>query len=269
MEIIKVIILGIVQGLTEFLPVSSSGHLVLAAEFLNFHEEGVAFEVFVHLGTLLSVLVVFRKKIIQMLIAPYQIWVKENKNEDYVEASKWTLFIFIGTIPAAVIGLIFKDEIEGIFSSFELVLAMLFVTGTMMIGSRFIQNQNKDVTGIKSVFIGFAQAFAILPGISRSGSTIVTGMLLGIDRSKAAEFSFLLSVPVILGATILKIKDLLDSQISSNEIAMLLIGMVSAFVSGYLAIIWLLDIVKKGKLEWFGLYCYLAVLLSGTWYFLK
>ncbi len=269
MEIIKVIILGIVQGLTEFLPVSSSGHLVLASEFLNFHEEGVAFEVFVHLGTLFSVLVVFRKKIIQMLVAPYQIWVKKNNSQDYVEASKWSLFIILGTIPAAVIGLIFKDEIEGIFSSFELVLVMLFVTGTMMIGSRFIQNLNKDLTGIKSIFIGLAQAFAILPGISRSGSTIVTGMLLGIDRSKAAEFSFLLSIPVILGATVLKTKDLFDSQISSNELTMLLIGTVSAFISGYLAIIWLLDIVKKGKLEWFGLYCYLAVLLSATWYFLK
>ena len=267
-DVIKVIILGIVQGFTEFLPVSSSGHLVLAAEFLNFQEEGVAFEVFVHLGTLFSVLVVFRVKIYQMLFAPFKIILKRNRSEDVLEAFRWVIYIIIGTIPAALIGLIFKDQIESIFSSFLLVLAMLLVTGTMMISSRYINNQNERFSVMKSLIIGVAQAFAILPGISRSGSTIVTGMLLKIDRSKAAEFSFLLSIPVILGATILKIKDLAGSPITTNEIILLIIGTVSAFISGYLAIIWLLDIVKKGKLEWFGLYCYGIVLLSGVWYML-
>jgi undecaprenyl-diphosphatase len=268
-DIIKAIILGVVQGLTEFLPVSSSGHLVLAAEFLNFQEEGVAFEVFVHLGTLLSVLLVFRKKIFQMIIAPYQVWVKKNSDEDKIESSKWALYIIIGTLPAALIGLAFKDQIEEIFSNFLLVLAMLLVTGTMMIISRFITNANKELNIFKGILIGFAQAFAILPGISRSGSTIVTGMLLGIDRSRAAEFSFLLSVPVILGATILKISDLFENQIAANEILLLGMGTLSAFISGYYAIIWLLDLVKKGKLEWFGIYCYLIVIISGLWYFLK
>jgi len=268
-DVIKAIILGIVQGLTEFLPVSSSGHLVLAAEFLNFHEEGVMFEVFVHLGTLFSVLVVFRVKIFQMLISPYQIWVKKSKNKDYIDASKWALYIIVGTFPAALIGLVFKDQIEDLFSSFLLVLVMLFITGTIMISSRYIHNDYKEMNIFKSILIGLAQAFAILPGISRSGSTIVTGMMLGIDRSRAAEFSFLLSIPVILGATILKINDLLGSQITSHEIIMLSFGTFSAFISGYFAIILLLDIVKRGKLEWFGLYCYSVVLLSGAWYFLK
>jgi undecaprenyl-diphosphatase len=268
-DILKSIILGLVQGLTEFLPVSSSGHLVLAAEFLNFHDEGVAFEVFVHLGTLFSVLVVFRKKILQMIISPYEVWVNKSQDEDKIESSKWALYIIIGTLPAGLIGLAFKDQIEGIFSNFLLVLAMLLVTGTMMIISRYIANENKEMNIFKSILIGFAQAFAILPGISRSGSTIVTGMLLGIDRSRAAEFSFLLSIPVIVGATVLKISDLLESQISSNEIILLAVGTVSAFISGYFAIIWLLDIVKRGKLEWFGIYCYLIVIISSVWYFLK
>ena len=269
MDIIKAVILGIVQGLTEFLPVSSSGHLVLAAEFLNFQEEGVAFEVFVHLGTLFSVLVAFRKKILQMIVSPYKVWIKRSKEQDDLDSVKWALYIIIGTFPAALIGLVFKDQIEIIFSNFILVLAMLIVTGTMMISSRYVTNRDKDVTITKSILIGFAQAFAILPGISRSGSTILTGMVLGIDRSKAAEFSFLLSIPVIIGATVLKTRDLLESHISSGEILLLAAGTISAFISGYYAIIWLLDIVRKGRLEWFGVYCYTIVIISCIWYFLN
>ena len=255
MEIIKVILLGIVQGLTEFLPVSSSGHLVLAAEFLNYHDEGVAFEVFVHLGTLLSVLVVFRQRILTMLMAPYLVWVKKHNDAEYKEGANWVIYIIVGTIPAAVIGLVFKDQIEMIFSNVLLVILMLFVTGSLMITARYISNKDFPLTTLKSFLIGIAQAFAILPGISRSGSTIVTGMILGIDRSKAAEFSFLLSLPAILGATVLKTKDLIDSSITSDQLLLLLTGTVAAFISGYFAIIWLLDIVKKGKLEWFGIYC--------------
>jgi undecaprenyl-diphosphatase len=267
-DIIKAIILGIVQGFTEFLPVSSSGHLVLAAEFMQFREEGVAFEVFVHLGTLFSVLVVFRKTIIKMLLSPYLVWLKKSDNSDDVTAAKWAGFIIIGTIPAALIGLIFKEEIEQIFSSFVLVLAMLLVTGTLMFLSKYIANQNKEISVIKSFLIGCAQAFAILPGISRSGSTIVTGMLLGIDRSRAAEFSFLLSIPVILGATVLKINDLLATTLTSDQVIILLFGTISAFLSGYLAIVWLLDLVRKGKLEWFGFYCFVIVAVSAVWYYI-
>jgi undecaprenyl-diphosphatase len=269
LEIVKVILLGIIQGLTEFLPVSSSGHLVLAAEFLNYHDEGVAFEVFVHLGTLFSVLVVFRKKIINMIIAPYQVWIKQSENPEYREAANWVIYIIVGTIPAALIGLIFKDQIEAIFSSVLLVILMLFVTGTLMISARYIKSMDIKLNINRSFLIGIAQAFAILPGISRSGSTIVTGMFLGVDRSKAAEFSFLLSIPAILGATVIKTKDLIESSITAEEMILLLLGTITAFISGYFAIIWLLDIVKKGKLEWFGFYCYAVVVFTTIWYFLK
>lgn len=267
MDFIKVIILGIVQGLTEFLPVSSSGHLVLAAELLQFHEEGVAFEVFVHLGTLFSVLLVFRRDIFKMITAPYHVWLKGRRDEELVRHSRWDIYIIIGTVPAAVIGLFFKSEIEAIFSNVLLVIIMLFVTGTLMILSRFIASMTGDVSGPKSFIIGCAQALAILPGISRSGFTIVTGMALGVDRSEAARFSFILSIPAILGATVLKVKDLLESQLPASEILYLVLGALVAFVSGYLAIIWLLDIVRKGRLEWFGYYCYLVVLIMSIWYF--
>jgi undecaprenyl-diphosphatase len=266
-DIISVIILGLVQGFTEFLPISSSGHLVLASEILNFHEEGVAFEVFVHLGTLFSVLLAFRQDIFKMITAPYQVWIKGSSDESLVRHARWDIYVIIGTIPAALIGLMFKSEIEAVFSNVILVIVMLFVTGTFMILSRFVKNARGDVSYLRSFLIGCAQALAILPGISRSGSTIVTGMILGVDRSEAARFSFILSIPAILGATVLKTKDLLESQLLAAEWFYLVVGAFVAFISGYLAIIWLLDIVRKGKLEWFGYYCYLVVLVMSIWYF--
>jgi undecaprenyl-diphosphatase len=259
--------LGIIQGLTEFLPVSSSGHLVIASEFLNFRESGVAFEVFVHLGTLLSVLIAFRQDILKMITAPFLLIFS---NDDKTEAKKywlWDICIITGTVPAAVIGLMFKSEIEAAFSSFLLVLIMLTVTGIFLLLSRYASQKQDNLSVGKSILIGIAQAFAILPGISRSGSTIVTGLMLGMDRENAAKFSFLLAIPAILGASVIKINDLmtLEGQIS---ISYLLIGAIAAFISGYFAIIWLLDIVKRGKLEWFAYYCFFVVILSATLYYL-
>jgi len=266
MDILKVIILGIVQGLTEFLPVSSSGHLVLAAELLNFHEEGVAFEVFVHLGTLLSVLIVFREDVIKMILAPFQFLSSRFKNKETKQYLLWDLYIIIGTIPAAIIGLSFKSKIEASFSNILLVIAMLAITGTILLLSRFMPKKNQDMTILKSFIIGVSQAFAILPGISRSGSTIVTGIFLGIDKENAARFSFLLAIPAILGASVIKLKDLLVMESYSIPASYLLIGAIVSFISGYFAVLWLLDIVKKGKLEWFALYCYLIVVISTVWY---
>ena len=137
MEILKVIVLGIVQGLTEFLPISSSGHLVLAARFLSFTEEGIAFEVFVHLGTLFSVLVAFRRELAGMIVAPYKVWIQRETDPELGEYARWDIYVFVGTIPAAVIGLLFKSQIEGIFSNVPLVLCMLFVTGTFLLLSKY------------------------------------------------------------------------------------------------------------------------------------
>lgn len=269
MDIIKVIVLGLVQGLTEFLPVSSSGHLVLAAEILNFHEEGVAFEVFVHLGTLFSVVIAFRKDIQKMLIAPFQYFGKKSKNEEVKNYFFWDIYIIVGTIPAAVIGLLFKSEIESAFSNILLVIIMLTITGTLLLLSKFVAVKNEKMTLTKSFLIGFAQACAILPGISRSGSTIVTGVFVGISREEAAKFSFLLALPAILGASVLKINDLLSMHHSAIYFIYLLIGSIVAFISGYLAILWLLNVVKKGKLEWFAYYCYFVVIVTAIWYFLN
>ena len=267
MDLLKSIILGLVQGLSEFLPVSSSGHLVIFSEILNFHEQGIAFEVFVHFGTLLSIFVAFRKELAKMIAAPFAVWI--NKSDDPVlkEYLRWDLFVIIATIPAGIIGLAFKDEVEAAFSSVLLVYFMLAVTGLIMTLTPKLKNKGTPFTVLNTFIIGCAQAFAILPGISRSGSTIFTGLFQGIDREKVAPFSFIMSIPAVLGAVILKVKDVLEAGIDSSVLTEYIVGTLVAFISGYLAIIWLLDIVKKGKLQWFGYYCFAVSATGIIWYF--
>lgn len=266
MEILKSIILGIVQGLSEFLPISSSGHLVLFEEILNFKQSGIAFEVFVHFGTLIAVLIAFRKDIWKMILLlpalPKFIFngIRINNSDDEYKALAF--FIIIGSIPAAVIGILFKSQIESLFDSTILVLVALFVTGIIVWSSKFPKESKPFMNSIHSFIIGIAQAFAIIPGISRSGSTILTALWLGINRETAARFSFLLSVPVIFGASLIKLKDLLETPLPSDQVLNLIVGTVAALISGYIAIIWLLDVVRKQKLEWFGVYC-IAVSVVG------
>jgi len=255
-ELVKAVVLGVIQGLTEFLPVSSSGHLVIFSELLGFQEQGIAFEVFLHFGTLLAVLIYFRKEIARLISAPYEIWIKKETNEESKEYLNWDIQIIIATIPAVIIGLAFKDEIEAAFSNVFMVYFMLIITGLLMFSIPFIKQRDSKITARRSFLIGLAQAFAIMPGISRSGSTIFTGVIQGIKSENAAKFSFLMSVPVILGAVILKTKDLLDVPPSSAELLNLILGTIASFIAGYFAIIWLMDFVKKGKLQWFGYYCF-------------
>ena len=267
-ETLKAIILGIVQGLSEFLPISSSGHLVLFQKLLGFEPAGMAFEVFVHFGTLMAVLIVFRNDVWEMIKwlpgVPGFIarGMKIQSPEDQYRAM--SLFIILGTIPAAAIGLAFEDEIEALFSSELLVLVALLMTGLIMWSSRYTEENPKN--GFMNIWhaiaIGFAQSFAIIPGISRSGSTIVTALWMGLKRDTAARFSFLLSVPVILGASILKFKELVDAPPPSTEMVNLVLATLAAAISGYLAIIWMLDIIRRQRLEWFGLYCAVVALVG-------
>lgn len=257
--------MGLVQGLTEFLPVSSSGHLVIFEDILNFHEEGIAFEVFVHFGTLISILVAFRKELLQMLLAPYYVWVKHLKSPEVVEALHWNLYVIIATIPAGVIGLVFKNQIEEAFSNVLLVYYMLAITGLIMTVTTKLKNKKAALTIRNTFVIGIAQSFAILPGISRSGSTIFAGLAQGIDREKAARFSFIMSIPAVAGAVILKLNDLSQLGIEKGDFVNYLVGTLVAFVTGYFAIFWLLGIVKKGKIQWFGYYCFLISGLGIIW----
>ncbi len=256
MELLKAIILGIIQGLTEFLPVSSSGHLVIGSELLNFQEQGVVFDVFLHLGTLVAVVVVFREEIWAMVKAPLVLLVGKGDAVDR-HYFRWDLYVVLATLPAVFVGLFFKDTVEQLFGNILVAYCMLIVTGLLMLMARYLPQRDEPVNWYRSILVGFAQACAILPGLSRSGSTIFVGMALGIAREKIARFSFIMSIPAILGAAVLQFGALLENPPQSDVLLNLTAGTFMAAVSGYFAIKLLLDIIRRNRLQWFGYYCLL------------
>ncbi|SED20552.1 undecaprenyl-diphosphatase [Tenacibaculum sp. MAR_2009_124] len=250
MDLLEAIILGIIQGLTEFLPVSSSGHLEIAKAIFgntSVPEESLTFTVVLHAATALSTLVIFRKEVIEILSGLFQF--KWN------EQTKFSVKIVLSMIPAVIIGLAFEDELESFFGGkILLVGCMLLVTALLLLLADRAKNTDKKVSFSNSVVIGISQAIAMLPGISRSGATISTSVLLGVDRTKAARFSFLMVVPLILGKVA---KDILggDINLQSSEILPLSVGFIAAFVSGLLACQWMIALVKRSKLSYFSIYC--------------
>ncbi len=266
MAIWQAALLGILQGLTEFLPVSSSGHLVLGKAILGIEIHDIAFEVFVHFGTLLAVLTIFKKDIVLLLKGLKSLLLFKSKNENSDDESREGLRLFglllLGTLPAATIGFIFKDTFEAAFSSPVMVCIALIVTGLILIASKFASEKVTEFSPLKAFWVGVAQVAAIFPGISRSGTTITTGMLLGVQRVEAARFSFLLAIPLILAATLLQVFELISHLPSGKELVNLLIGTVFAYLSGVFAIKWLLSIVKKGWFDRFAYYCF-AVGVTG------
>jgi len=257
MNLIETIILGIVQGLTEFLPISSSGHLVIFQKLLGIYANNIAFEVFVHFGTLLSVLVIYYRDITQMISSFCQAIFHKNRIGRFQQDAnlRWAIYIIVGTLPAVIVGLLFNTFIEQIFHSTRLVGIALIVTALVLFLTRFLSIENKNLSVPKSLLIGFAQMIAILPGISRSGFTISAGLFSGINRNEAARFSFLLALPAILGATLLKLKDLLTLGLQGLTWLNLIVGLLIAFLVGYLAIRFLLRIIQSGKFSWFAPYC--------------
>jgi undecaprenyl-diphosphatase len=260
------IILGIVQGLTEFLPISSSGHLVIFQHLLKIHSDNIAFEVFVHFGTLLSVLVIYINDITRMVSSFVRGIFHKNSGITFRSDPffRLSIFVIIGTLPAVLGGLLLEDFFVSVFHNIHLVGITLLATGAFILLSRCIKPAPKELTAGKSLLVGIAQAVAILPGISRSGFTISSALLLGISRENAARFSFLLAIPAILGATLLHVIDLFTAGGGDLAIGPLLLGFLFSFVVGYLAIRILLSILKSGKFVWFAPYCFaigLAVLL--------
>lgn len=253
MSWIEALILGIVQGLTEFLPVSSSGHLEIGKALMgdtSLPEESLMFTVVVHAATALSTVVIYRKDILDILKGLFTF--KWN------EETRFSVNIIISMIPAALVGVFFEDFIDSLFSGQVLLVGfMLILTGLLLFLADRAKDTGKGVTPGNAALIGIAQAIAILPGISRSGATISTSVLLGIDRSKAARFSFLMVVPLILGKIA---KDLLsdDLVLSGQNNAPLIIGFVAAFVTGLFACQAMIAIVRKSKLQYFAYYCFVV-----------
>lgn len=262
MDLIDAIILGIVQGLTEFLPVSSSGHLeigkaLLGAEALP--EDSLLFTVVLHFATALSTLVVFRKDVLEIVKGLFRF--------QWNEETKFSLKIVISMIPAALIGMLLIDHIEVFFDGAILLVGlMLIITAILLYLADKARTTDKGVSFRSAFVIGLAQAVALIPGISRSGATISAAVLLGVDKSKSARFSFLMVVPLILGKVA---KDILDGKItySGADSLPMLVGFIAAFVAGLAACTWMIKLVRNSKLTYFAIYCLIVGALAVAWSF--
>ena len=262
MNYLEAIILGIIQGLTEFLPVSSSGHLELMKAILgdkSLPEESLTFTVVLHFATALSTLVIFRKEVFEIFKGLFQF--KWN------EELQFSLKIILSMLPAVFIGLYFEEELESFFGGQILLVGfMLIITALLLLFADRAKNTSKNISFFNAFVVGVSQALAILPGISRSGATISTSVLLGVDRTKAARFSFLMVVPLIFGKIA---KDVMSGSINfqSEQIGALSVGFIAAFVAGLFACKWMIKIVKKSKLSYFSLYCFIVGVVAISYHF--
>ncbi len=271
MTYFQAVILGIVQGITEFFPVSSSGHLVLVQKVLGIHENIFTFDIFVHFGTLLAVVKVFRNPIIKIIRGCYAglkslVMDKTPARMVYRNSReiRLALGIVLGTFPAVVVGFTLNDFIEGLFQSEVSVYISLFITGCVLLCTFFTRKNNCGIGIFNGFIVGIAQAVAIIPGISRSGLTISTALFSGVKREEAGEFSFLLSIPVILGATILAVNDYFGAEYSTLRWDVAVLGTVVSFVSGWISLVFLMRIIRRGKIGYFGFYCIAVALFGGA-----
>jgi len=270
MEIWKAIIVGVVQGLAEFLPVSSSGHIVLTQYLLGIREVGgadssdLSFEIILHLGTLVSVLIYFRKPLWKMTQSLY--------TSDMREERMMILWLGVATVPAVIAALLFKDFFDSVPGQPVVVSGLLIVTGLILFVPRLLKGRVRPVGLNSSIIMGIGQAFAILPGVSRSGSTIAAGLVSGVKAEKAAEFSFLMSIPAIAGGFVFTLKDQKEELGSYGEALRscfndaYLAGAMAAAVVGLFAIYLVMGAVRRGKLEYFAYYCFAAG-VAGMVYF--
>ena len=258
------LLLAVLQGITEFLPVSSSGHLVLFQQFFEVADEhAILFDLVLHLGTLIPVLYFYRKDVAQLVLDPIQ------GEGPFLERPGVRLLglLVAASVPTAIIGLAFEDLFEQLFATPAALTVTFAITGCLLLAAgRFDRSEDKVAIGVKlALLLGLAQGFAITPGISRSGTTISVALMLGIDRTEAARFSFLMSVPAIVGAVLLKLKDADPSQIDALP---MLVGFGSALVSGYLALVLLVALIKQGTFPRFAWYCFGAAAVAGAIAFL-
>jgi undecaprenyl-diphosphatase len=263
MNLVQAIFLGLVQGLTEFIPVSSSGHLVLAQHFLGIESSAdISFEIFMHLGTLLAVVIFFRKQLWELSVSLFQ-WKDSLEGETHRKNRATIVYLIVATFATGVFYLFFKDALKNAYTNPVFVAAMLIITGAVIFASDFVKNTSipSSNTGfIKATLIGLAQGVAIIPGISRSGSTIAASLFCGIKRRDAAHFSFLLSIPAILAANIGELEAL--TNMDASILPMYISGFVASFFSGYLVIAFLIRLIQAGSLKYFAYYVWLVAIVA-------
>ena len=257
MSYIEALILGIIQGLTEFLPVSSSGHLEIAKVLFGdstIPQESMTFTIVLHFATALSTMVVFRKEVFDIIKGLFQF--------QWNDETKFSLKIIISLIPATLIGLMFEEQLESFFNGNLLMVGfMLLITALLLLLADKAIKTEKNVSYKNAFIVGISQAIAMLPGISRSGATISTSVLLGVDREKAARFSFLMVVPLIFGKVA---KDLMGGEINfqNANFGSMGLGFIAAFISGLIACSWMISLVKQSKLHYFAIYCFIVGLIA-------
>lgn len=256
MNLFEAIVLGLIQGLTEFLPVSSSGHLEIGKALFELDKgKNFYFTIAVHGATVLSTIVVFRKELADLIRGVFKF--RMNEETGYV------LRIFVSMIPLALVGFFLKEEVEGLYNGNMLLIGlMLLVTSLLLTIGHFASGKGRSISYRDAFIIGLAQAFAAIPGISRSGATIATGMMLGNRKDELARFSFLMVLIPILGANFLEIVSSTDKMTESLSPAVLIAGTLTAFISGYAACKWMINIVRKSKMIWFAAYCLVVGLLT-------
>ena len=264
---LEALLLGIVQGATEYLPVSSSGHLVIAQHLFGLEEPALFFDIVLHLGTLVAVVWYYRRDLVELVLETFAALRNLASGHSWKETLKsypgfrFALLIVVGTIPTAVIGLAFEDTFERLFGSVRLVGVMLIVTGVVLLLTRLSRGVGRDaaaMTWVDALIIGVVQGVAITPGISRSGITIGAALLLGIERETAARYSFLLSIPSILGALLLRLNGA-DDGVGTSA---LVLGFGAAALTGYFCLALLVRVIKRGRLSWFAPYCFALGLLA-------
>lgn len=269
MSWLQALLLGIIQGLTEYLPVSSSGHLAIGQALFGLDDgaSNLTFTVLLHVATVLSTLVILWKEIVWIFkdLFTRQSW---KSYSGLNEGTRYAINILISMIPVALVGFFLKDKVEEVFGSGLLIVGiMLLVTASLLAFSYFAKpRQRERISGWHAFVIGIAQACAVMPGLSRSGSTIATGLLLGNKKEKLAQFSFLMVIPPILGEALLDVKDIFEvgfsQAMSGLSLGTALIGFFAAFITGCFACQWMINIVKKGKLVWFAVYCAIVGIIA-------
>ncbi|GAE30961.1 undecaprenyl-diphosphatase UppP [Halalkalibacter hemicellulosilyticus] len=263
MSIIEAIIFGIVQGITEFLPISSTAHIIITQMVFNYQFPGLSFEIFLHLASILAVVIYFRRDLIEVIVGFFQYFTnksKENRTQFF-----FAIYIVVATGITGILGMLLEDSIGDSLKTPAFIAVSLTITGIfLIIIERFVRYGNRkedQMTFIDSIIVGLGQTLAVIPGISRSGATLITALFIGLNRDTAVRYSFLLSIPVILGSTVLAIGDFTQgSLVADIGIVPLMIAFIVTFIFSWIGIVWLIGFLKKSKLIYFAIYCFIAAI---------